>query len=85
MGTDVVEHGDEIGLERHGVALDAELHRFGAFMGQVIGDDRPLEELVSRHVVFNQQAQIDDAPCHFDLRGSRFHPAGMPDTGLPII
>jgi hypothetical protein len=28
------------------------------------GEDRPLKQLVGRHVVFDQEAQVDDALGH---------------------
>ena len=46
MGADVIEHGDEIGLEGHRIVRRAELVGFGRLMREVIGDDRPLEQLV---------------------------------------
>ncbi len=64
MGADMVEHGDEIGLEGHGVAGHAEIERLRLLVAQMRGDDRALEELVRRHVVFDGDAEIDDALAH---------------------
>jgi hypothetical protein len=63
MGADMVEHADEVRLECHRIARHAEILRFRALVGQVFKIDRPLEELVGGHVVFDQQRKIDD-PAH---------------------
>src|ERR1700691_3231003 len=61
MGADVVDHGDEICLKRHGVARHAEIVSFRALVGHVDGVHGALKQLVRRHVVFDEKRQIDDA------------------------
>jgi hypothetical protein len=77
MRADMIEHGDEIGLEGHRIIGRAELVSLGRLVREVMGDHRPLEQLVRRHIVFNQKAEIDDPfvvqhhtllGCQADLR-----------------
>ena len=56
MGADVIERGDEVRLERHRVAGFAEIKGLGGLVAKMGGDDRPLEKLVRRHVVLDQEA-----------------------------
>ena len=55
MRADVIEHADEVRLERHRVAGHAEIVCLRALVAQM-GYDRSLEKLVRRHVVFDQEA-----------------------------
>jgi hypothetical protein len=64
MGADVIERGDKVRLERHRIARHAKIKGPGGFVAEVGGDDRPLEKLVCRHVVLDQEAKVDDALCH---------------------
>jgi hypothetical protein len=63
MRADMVEHADEVRLERHRITGHAEILGFRALVRQVFEVDRPLEKLVGGHVVFDQQRKIDD-PAH---------------------
>jgi hypothetical protein len=56
MSANVIERGDKICLEGHGVAGHAKVKSFRGLMTQMRGDHRPLEELMRRHVVLDQQA-----------------------------
>src|SRR5262249_29701765 len=61
---DMIEHRDEVCLERHRVAGHAEIEHLRRFMVEVRGDDRPLKKLMRRHVVFNEKTEIDDTLRH---------------------
>src|SRR5271156_2828785 len=63
VSADVIERGNKVRLERHRVAGRAEIKGLGGFVAEMRGDDRPLEQLVRRHVVFDQKAEVDDALC----------------------
>jgi hypothetical protein len=54
MGTDVIDHGDEVRLKRHGVARHAEIVSFRALMGHVDGIHWALKQLMRRHIVFDE-------------------------------
>jgi hypothetical protein len=64
VGADVIECGNEVRLERHRVVGHAKIEGLGALVAQVGSDDRPLEKLVCGHIVFNQEAEVDNALCH---------------------
>jgi len=55
MGADVIDHGDEVRLKRHGIARHAEIVSFRALMGHVNGVHRALKQLMRRHIVFNEK------------------------------
>ena len=61
---DMIEHRDEVRLERHRVAGHAEIEHLRRFMAEVRGDDRPLKQLMRRHVVFDEKTEIDDTLRH---------------------
>src|SRR5262249_47571550 len=64
MVADMVERGDKVCLECHGIAGHAKVKGFRGLMTQMSGNHRSLEELMRRHVVLDQQAQIDYSLCH---------------------
>jgi hypothetical protein len=61
VGADVVDHAEEIRLECHGVARNAQFMSLRALVTHVDSIDRTLKKLVPRHVVFDEQRQIDGA------------------------
>jgi hypothetical protein len=64
MRTDMVKHRDEVRLKRHGVSGYPEILRLGAFVTHVQRNDGTLKQLVRWHVVFDGEAEVDDALGH---------------------
>src|ERR1700733_3745759 len=52
MGPHVIEHSNEICLERHRVVRRSKFEGLGRFMGKVVRNYWSLEEFVSWHIVF---------------------------------
>jgi hypothetical protein len=74
----VIERSDEVCLERHGIAGHAEIEGLGGLVAEMGGGDRPLEKLMRRHVVLDEEAEVDNALCHV------FAPLKLPfDVFLP--
>jgi hypothetical protein len=64
MRADVIEHRDEVRLERHGIAFNAKSEGLRTLMRHVRREDGALEQLVRRHVVLDRQAQIHNLLGH---------------------
>ncbi len=71
VGADVVQHPNEISLERHCIARHAEICSLCAFVTHMDRDNWPLKQLVCRHVIFNGETEIDDTLSHGHSLGFR--------------
>ena len=56
MGADMIERGDEVCLKCHRIVGYAEIEGLGRLVAEMGGDDRPLEKLMCRHVVLDEEA-----------------------------
>ena len=60
MGRDVVDGADIGRRESQPVFRYAEIERLGLLVGHMRDDNRALEQLMRRHVVFERQGQVND-------------------------